>query len=135
VCHKWVPKSALHYLYTSRCITCKTFYFVNKHLLSNLYESNILILIGKCDAHLSHFHYVQLFVTLWTVAHQAVLFMGYSRQEYWSGLPFSPIGDLSNPEIKPTSVMCPALAGRFFITLSWEAWTHEIYILNFIVSI
>ena len=49
---------------------------------------------------------VQLFVTLWTVICQAPLFMGFSRQEYWSGLPCAPPGDPPNPEIKPK---CPAL--------------------------
>ena len=48
-----------------------------------------------------------------TVAHQTPLSIGFPRQEYWSGLSFSPPGDLSNPGIKPTS---PALAGRFFTT-------------------
>ena len=41
--------------------------------------------------------------TPWTVAHQALLSMGFSRQEYWSGLPFPPPGDLSNPGIRPRS--------------------------------
>ena len=56
----------------------------------------------------------------WTVAHQAPLSVGFSRQEYWSGLPFPSPGDLLdpffqgfNPGIKP---MSPALAGRFFTT-------------------
>ena len=44
---------------------------------------------------------VWLFVTLWTVAHQALPSMGFSRKEYWSGLPFPSPGDLPNPEIKP----------------------------------
>ena len=56
---------------------------------------------------------VQLFVTPWTVAHQAPLSMGFSRQEYWSGLPFPPPRDLPNPGIEPSS---PALASRFFTT-------------------
>ena len=43
--------------------------------------------------------------------------MAFSRQEYWSGLPFSPSGDLPNPGIKPTSLVSPALAGRFFTTV------------------
>jgi len=47
------------------------------------------------------------------VAHQAPLSMGFTRQEYWRGLPFSSPGNLRNPEIKSTS---PALAGRFFTT-------------------
>ena len=53
------------------------------------------------------------FVTPWTVARQAPLSMGFSRQGYWRGLPFPPPGDLSNPGIEPVS---PALAGRFFTT-------------------
>ena len=57
---------------------------------------------------LSH---VQLFATLWTVAHQAPLFMGFSRQKHWNGLPYP-----------PTSFMSPALAGGFFTTsIIWEA--------------
>ena len=48
-----------------------------------------------------------------TVAHQAPLSMGFSRQEYWSGLPFPSPGDLSDPGIEPAS---PALAGGFRIT-------------------
>ena len=53
----------------------------------------------------------------------AVLFdMGFSQQEYWSGLPFSPPGDLPNPGIEPTSPMSPALAGGFCTTsATWEA--------------
>ena len=46
---------------------------------------------------------VRLFATFWTVAHQAPPSMGFSRQEYWSGLPHPPPGDLPNPGIKPTS--------------------------------
>ena len=48
------------------------------------------------------------------VAHQAPLSMEFSRQEYWSGLPFPPPGDLLNPGIKPEFFTSPALAGRFF---------------------
>ena len=49
---------------------------------------------------------VRLFVTLWTVAYQASLFIGFSRQGYWSGLPFHSPGDIPNPGIEPGS---PAL--------------------------
>ena len=52
---------------------------------------------------------VQLFMTPWTVAHQAPLSMGVSRQEYWSGLPCSPPGDFPNSGIKPVSPVSPAL--------------------------
>ena len=44
------------------------------------------------------------FVTPWTVAHQAPLSMGFSRQEYWSGLPFTSSGDLPDPGIEPRSL-------------------------------
>ena len=60
---------------------------------------------------LSH---VQLFATPWTVARKAPLFMGFSRQEYWSGLPFPPPGDLPDPGTEPMSPVAPALAGKFF---------------------
>ena len=52
---------------------------------------------------------VQVFATPLTIAHQAPLSMGYSKHEYWSGLPFSYPGDLPNPGIKPTSSMSPEL--------------------------
>ena len=60
--------------------------------------------------------------TSWTVARQAPLSMGFSRQEYWSGLPCpSPEGCLS-PGIKPASLMSPVLAGGFFtVSTTWEA--------------
>ena len=56
---------------------------------------------------------VQLCVTPWTVAHQVILPMGFSRQKYWRGWPFPPPEDLPKPGIKP---MSPALAGGFFTT-------------------
>ena len=49
-------------------------------------------------------------------SHQAPLSMGFSRQEYWSGLPFPPAGDLPNTGIKLVSLMSPAVAGGFFTT-------------------
>ena len=58
----------------------------------------------------------RLFVTLWIIAGQAPLSMGFYRQEYWSVLPFPSSGDLPNPGIEPTSLMSPGLAGRFFTT-------------------
>ena len=66
---------------------------------------------------LSHFSYVQLFVTPCTVARQAPLSVGFFRQEYWSGLPCPPPVDLSDPGIKPVSLTSPALAGGFFFFL------------------
>ena len=59
---------------------------------------------------------VQLFAPQWTVGHQALLSIGLSRQEYWSGLPCSPPGDLLDTGIEPASLMYPALEGGFLIT-------------------
>ena len=68
-----------------------------------------------------------LTLTPWTVAHQASLSMGFSRQEHWSGLPFPPPRDLPDPGIEPVSLGCPALAGGFFTTsATWEAPTNKI---------
>ena len=65
---------------------------------------------------LSHFNHVRLFATPWTLAHQGTLSMEFSRQEYWSGLPFPSLGDLLDPGIKPRSLMSPGLADGFFTT-------------------
>ena len=68
----------------------------------------------------------QLFVIPWTVAHQAPLSVEFSRQKYWSGLPFPPPGDLPNPGIEPKSLVSLALADRFFTTeTTWEAHDHN----------
>ena len=55
-------------------------------------------------------------MTLWTVARQAPLSMGFPRQEYWSGLSFFPPRDLPDPGIEPVSPVSPALAGGFVTT-------------------
>ena len=57
-----------------------------------------------------------LTLTLWTIAGQAPLSMGFSKQEYWSGLPCPPPGDLPDPGIKPMSLTSPALACGLFTT-------------------
>ena len=67
---------------------------------------------------LSHFSHVWLFAPLWIVVCQAFLSMEFSRQEYWSELPFPPSGNLPNPGIEPESLMNPALAGGFFLPLA-----------------
>ena len=74
----------------------------------------------KCMRVLNCFSRVQLFVTLWIIARQAPLSLGFSRRESWSGLPCPPSGDLPKPWIKLTSFMSPALADRFFTTESPE---------------
>ena len=64
----------------------------------------------------------RLFATTWTVSRQAPLSMGFSRQEYCSGLPCPPPGDLPDSGIEPTSLISPALAGRSLpLVPPWEA--------------
>ena len=79
--------------------------YKDAHLLISRMKTWFILI--KCWS-LSH---VWLFATLWTVAHQAALSMGFSRQEYWSGLPFPSPGDLFWPRDQ-TQVSC--IAGRFF---------------------
>ena len=67
---------------------------------------------------LSHFSHVRFFGTLWAVAQQAPLSMGFSRQVHCSGLTGPLPGDLLDPGMEPESLMSPALAARFF---TWEA--------------
>ena len=70
--------------------------------------------MGPCM--LSCFSHAQFFATLWTIACRAPLSVGFSRQEYWSGLPCPPPGGLPNPGIEPMSLLSPALRGRIFTT-------------------
>ena len=67
-------------------------------------------------AHAQSLGCVQIFMTPWIVAHQTPLSMGFSRQEYWSGLPCPPPGDLPDPGIDSVSLVSPTLAGSFFTT-------------------
>ena len=95
-----------------------------------IFKSSGHFLISYIDCHwwvlnvcvLSRFSLAQHFATLWTVAHQAPLSMGLSRQEYWSGLLWPPPGDLSNPRTEPLSLMSSISLGGFFAsTATWEA--------------
>ena len=68
---------------------------------------------------------------LWTVACQAPLSVGFSRQEYWNWLPYPLPGDLFDPRIELESLQSPALAGEFFTTsITWEALLCILYLLN-----
>ena len=97
----------------------------NKTLLG-LSRALFHTIMGPCV--LSHFSHIWLFVTLYTVAHQTPLSMGFSRQEYWSGLPCPPPGDLPNPGIEPRSLTSPAMAGRFLTTsATWETHNESRY--------
>ena len=82
--------------------------------LSNLGTQVSFILLLCCTTHAcSVTQLCPLFETPWTRAHLGPLSMEFSRQEYWSGLPFPSLGDLSDPGIKPTSPEFPELADRF----------------------
>ena len=76
---------------------------------------------------------VQLFATPWTVAYQASPSMGFSRQEYWSGLPFLSPGDLPDPGIEPGSLALEAGAltskppGKPHIKKRWQEYMEELY--------
>ena len=87
----------------------------------------IIVCVCVCACTVSCFSRGQLFMTLWTAAHQTPLSMGFSRQEYWSGLPRPSPGDLPDPGAEPASLKSPALAGRFFTASAiWEAWIIEV---------
>ena len=77
----------------------------------------------------------QLFATPWAIAHQVPLFMGFPRQEYWSGLPFPSPGHLPNPGIEPTSPLSSALADTFLhhcatCKAPWEAVSVKISVMK-----
>ena len=77
---------------------------------------------APCGCMLSRFSHVQLFAMLWTVACQAPLSRGFSRQEYWSALPCPPPEDLPNPGTEPVFLVSPELTGEFFTTsATWKA--------------
>ena len=78
-------------------------------------------LLATPCVHAKLLSHVPLCVTPWTVAHQAPLCLGFSRQEYWSGLPCLPPRDLPDPGIEPALLLSHALAGGFFTTsTTWE---------------
>ena len=81
------------------------------YLFTSLYSRNQHSIVKKMKKKKGESHSVMSdsFATPWTVAHHAPLPVGFSRQEYWSGLPFLPPGDLLNPGMEPTSPMSPAL--------------------------
>ena len=97
-----------------------TFYVSVKNCVC-FYES--CLIVQFCV--LSLFSSVRLFMTPWTVAHKALLSVGFSKQEYWSGLLCPPPGDLPHPGIEPMSLMSPTLAGEFYTTsTTWKALGH-----------
>ena len=101
----------------------------------NLYKSLFLINILCVGTQL--LSPVQLFLTLWTVAHQPPVSMGFSRQEYWSGLPCPPPGDVPYPGVEPVSPTSPAVAGGFFTTepsgilAGGKNIVHKLFVITF----
>ena len=99
-------------------------------LLSTINNTALVKVLQRnwtCDIYIynracCHFSHVQILSTLWTVTCQALLSMGFFRQEYWSVWLCPPPEGLLDPGIKPTSLMSPELAGRFLtISATWEA--------------
>ena len=85
----------------------------------------------SCVSMLSHFSRVWFFGTPQTVACQVPVSTELASQEYWSGLPCPPQGDLPNPGIEPASLPYPALAGGFFTTnATWEALSFPYMCIN-----
>ena len=82
------------------------FYEYLQDLLELTPKKDVLFITGVLKVKVKSLSHVRLFAAPWTVAYQAPLSMGFSRQEYWSGLPFPSPGDLPDPGIKPGS---PAL--------------------------
>ena len=76
----------------------------------DVFADTATVISCACVFMLSHFSHVRFLVTLWTIARQVPLSMGFSRQEYWRVQPFPSPGDLPNPRIEPRS---PAFADRF----------------------
>ena len=102
----WRPSLLDHFLTIWN--TCfRIFFYLTTILLRYNWHANCIHIRV-----LSHFSHVQLCATLWTVTYQAPLSMGFSRQEYWSGLPCPPSGDLHDSEIKPTSLTSTFIGRR-----------------------
>ena len=98
------------------------FLVLESFVLAAVHLGQVMLLL------LSHFSHIQLFVTLWTVAHQAPLSMGFSKQQYSSGLPWPLSGDLPNPVIEHVFLRSPALAGRLFTSsATWETQIRSCY--------
>ena len=103
-----IPSCNFHFQYLGWCQCHLCFGFYINHLSMSL--------TLRCCGMLSHFSRVWLFGTPSTVARQALLSMEFSRQEYWSGLPFPSPGDLPDPGIEPASLTSLPLIGGFFTT-------------------
>ena len=81
------------------------------------YRASIVVCVGVCVCVVGGHSAVSSSAIPWTIACQAPLSMEFSRQEYWSGMPFSSPGDLPDSGTEPMSLLSPALVGRFLITV------------------
>ena len=108
---------------SSWSLVCAPVNFWNSffHIAKITYNMDTNTNVCVCCAMLSCFSRVRLFVTVWTVAYQAPLSMGFSRQEYWSGLPRPPPGDLSVPGIDSCLLHLLHCRGILYHWASWEA--------------
>ena len=79
------------------------------------------ICIHAYSCMLGRFSHVRLFATLWTIACQIPMSVGFSKQEYWSGLPCPLPGDLPDPGIKPASPMTPELQANSLLLCHGES--------------
>ena len=115
------------FLWNLQCRTWGLIFGTMLGILKWIYHYNAQIMMKKMFTEIwdprcsiyscSHAKFLRSCPTLctsWTMAHQAPLSLGFSRQEYWSGLPCAPPGDLPDPVIKLRFLMSPALAGRVF---------------------
>ena len=113
---KWRKKKYLWESNSKKFKSLYCFYILNKHKAHSIFIKYIYFLVWKPKIYISLIMEVKvkllsgvrLFVTPWTVAYQAPPSMGFSRQEYWSGLPFPSPGDLPDPGIKPRSPVLEA---------------------------
>ena len=119
-------------LFPISIIKCNEYFLISneafhliKYFIRNIIsvtDLHVSLVPSHCSVHV--FRCVQLFATPWTGARQAPLSMEFPRQEYWSGLSFPSPGDLPDLGIEPTSLVSPALAGRFFTTVPCEKSSH-----------
>ena len=100
-CREYSPNNSMHLIFI--CVPQNLMYLPS-------------IIHGKDFLYMCVCSVMSLFATLWTVAHQAHLSVGFPRQKYRSGLPFPPPGALPDPGIEPVTPVSPALAGGFFNT-------------------
>ena len=115
----WFPSASVQ----SEQAFCTILVYRSKGLFNSDYFHKGKMIV--CAHALSHFSRVRLCAILWTIAHQAPLSLGFSRQEYWSGVSCPPPGDLPDSGIEPMSLKSPALASGFFTASTTVVFMHK----------